>query len=210
MRWATCPLAEAGAELLFQVIADRAEKAAVIITNTLPFSNGRRASQHPPLQGTAGPHHRPRSHPRDRNRVVPLPSHHGTKEENLTKVGQISPSFYFSSATLRRTKTTTLIHSKVGPLFTDRVGPSFVDRSKRRSSHRLATVRRPSTRDESSRRGWLWCRSSTQPEARRSCMGSASAAIATSARFWFMGLVLSCCDRREIGSRWAIVDIHSR
>lgn len=32
------PLADAGAELLFQVIADRAEKAAVIITTNLPFS----------------------------------------------------------------------------------------------------------------------------------------------------------------------------
>ena len=32
------PLAEIGAELLFQVIADRAEKAAVIITTNLPFS----------------------------------------------------------------------------------------------------------------------------------------------------------------------------
>lgn len=32
------PLAEVGAELLFQVIADRAERAAVIITTNLPFS----------------------------------------------------------------------------------------------------------------------------------------------------------------------------
>ena len=32
------PLAEIGAELLFQVIAERAEKAAVIITTNLPFS----------------------------------------------------------------------------------------------------------------------------------------------------------------------------
>jgi DNA replication protein DnaC len=32
------PLAEIGAELLFQVIADRAEKAAVIVTTNLPFS----------------------------------------------------------------------------------------------------------------------------------------------------------------------------
>lgn len=32
------PLAEAGAELLFQVIADRAERAAVILTTNLPFS----------------------------------------------------------------------------------------------------------------------------------------------------------------------------
>ena len=32
------PLAEVGAQMLFQVIADRAEKAAVIITTNLPFS----------------------------------------------------------------------------------------------------------------------------------------------------------------------------
>lgn len=32
------PLAEVGAELLFQIIAERAEKAAVIVTTNLPFS----------------------------------------------------------------------------------------------------------------------------------------------------------------------------
>src|SRR5215471_6768028 len=32
------PLAEVGAEFLFQVIAQRAEKAAVIVTTNLPFS----------------------------------------------------------------------------------------------------------------------------------------------------------------------------
>lgn len=32
------PLAEAGAELLFQIVADRAEKAALILTTNLPFS----------------------------------------------------------------------------------------------------------------------------------------------------------------------------
>jgi DNA replication protein DnaC len=32
------PLAEAGAEFLFQVIAERAEKAAVIVITNLPFS----------------------------------------------------------------------------------------------------------------------------------------------------------------------------
>ena len=35
---ALVPLAEVAAELLFQVIADRAEKAAVIVTTNLPFS----------------------------------------------------------------------------------------------------------------------------------------------------------------------------
>ena len=32
------PLAELGAEFLFQVIAERAEKAAVLLTTNLPFS----------------------------------------------------------------------------------------------------------------------------------------------------------------------------
>ena len=32
------PMAEVGAEFLFQVVADRAEKAAVILTTNLPFS----------------------------------------------------------------------------------------------------------------------------------------------------------------------------
>jgi len=32
------PMAEVGAEYLFQVIADRAEKTAVILTTNLPFS----------------------------------------------------------------------------------------------------------------------------------------------------------------------------
>jgi chromosomal replication initiation ATPase DnaA len=41
------PLAEVAAELLFQVIAERAEKAAIIVTTNLPFSEGRRSSQPP-------------------------------------------------------------------------------------------------------------------------------------------------------------------
>ena len=36
------PLAEVGAEFLFQVIAERAERAAVILTTNLPFQSGRR------------------------------------------------------------------------------------------------------------------------------------------------------------------------
>jgi DNA replication protein DnaC len=35
-------MAELGAEFLFQVIAERAEKAAVILTTNLPFPNGPR------------------------------------------------------------------------------------------------------------------------------------------------------------------------
>ena len=43
------PLVEVGAELLFQVIADRAEKAAVIITTNLPFSEWTQVFTNPRL-----------------------------------------------------------------------------------------------------------------------------------------------------------------
>jgi len=36
--WVYVPLAEVGAKFLFQVIAERAEKTAVIVTTNLPFS----------------------------------------------------------------------------------------------------------------------------------------------------------------------------
>ena len=39
------PLAEVGAEFLFQVVAERAEKAAVVLTTNLPFPSGRRSSR---------------------------------------------------------------------------------------------------------------------------------------------------------------------
>lgn len=43
------PLAEVGAELLFQVIADRAERAALIITTNLPFSEWTQVFPNPRL-----------------------------------------------------------------------------------------------------------------------------------------------------------------
>jgi DNA replication protein DnaC len=43
------PLAEVGAEFLFQVIADRAERAAVILTTNLPFSEWTQVIPHPRL-----------------------------------------------------------------------------------------------------------------------------------------------------------------
>jgi DNA replication protein DnaC len=43
------PLAEIGAELLFQVIAERAEKAAVILTTNLPFSEWTQVIPNPRL-----------------------------------------------------------------------------------------------------------------------------------------------------------------
>ena len=43
------PLAEVGAEFLFQVIAERAEQAAVILTTNLPFSEWTQVIPHPRL-----------------------------------------------------------------------------------------------------------------------------------------------------------------
>lgn len=43
------PLAEVGAEFLFQVIADRAEKAAVVLTTNLPFSEWTQVIPNPRL-----------------------------------------------------------------------------------------------------------------------------------------------------------------
>jgi DNA replication protein DnaC len=43
------PLAEAACELMFQVIADRAEKAAVIVTTNLPFSEWSQVIPNPRL-----------------------------------------------------------------------------------------------------------------------------------------------------------------
>ena len=43
------PLAEIGAEFLFQVIAERAERATLIVTTNLPFSEWTEVSPHPRL-----------------------------------------------------------------------------------------------------------------------------------------------------------------
>jgi DNA replication protein DnaC len=68
------PLAEIGAEFLFQVIAERAEQAAVILTTNLPFSEWTQVIPNA-RQGAARSDHRPRPHPRDRHRLLPLPTH---------------------------------------------------------------------------------------------------------------------------------------
>jgi DNA replication protein DnaC len=62
------PLAEVGAELLFQVIADRAEKAAVIVTTNLPvFRMASSVPQRALVQSHAGPLDGPRTHSGDRD-----------------------------------------------------------------------------------------------------------------------------------------------
>ena len=69
-------LAEVGAELLFQLIAERAEKAAVISHDQPPLlrvDDG--VPQRPPLPGAARPPDGPGAYHRDGHRVVPLPPH---------------------------------------------------------------------------------------------------------------------------------------
>ena len=61
------PLAEVGSEFLFQVIAERAEKAAVIVTTNLPFSEWTQViPECPAVQGADRPNYRSRAHHRDR------------------------------------------------------------------------------------------------------------------------------------------------
>jgi DNA replication protein DnaC len=72
------PLAELGAEFLFQVIAERAERSAVLLTTNLPFSEV--DAGHPEravVQSGVGSHHRPCPHHRDGRRLVPLQAHAG-------------------------------------------------------------------------------------------------------------------------------------
>lgn len=70
------PLAEVGAKLLFQVIAERAEKAALIVTANLPLPrSGRRCFRMPGSARrcwTGGPGDGSRAHSGDRLRFMPL------------------------------------------------------------------------------------------------------------------------------------------
>ena len=81
------PMADLGAEFLFQVIAERAEKAAVI-HNHQPslFRMDPGDPQRPALQGSPRSHHRPSPHHRDRNRQLSLPKNHGERQEQTDRL----------------------------------------------------------------------------------------------------------------------------
>ena len=79
------PLADIGAEFLFQVIAERAERAALIVTTNLPFSEWTHGvSESAAVQGAAGSDHRPGPHHRDRNRIVSLPADDGKEQKAMS------------------------------------------------------------------------------------------------------------------------------
>jgi DNA replication protein DnaC len=76
------PLAEVGAEFLFQVVAERAEKDAVVLTTNLPFSEWTQVIPNARLcKALLESHHRPRSRLGDRHGILSLPSNSGEAEE---------------------------------------------------------------------------------------------------------------------------------
>jgi hypothetical protein len=82
------PLADIGAEFLFQVISDRAERAAIIVTTKLTvFRVDDRVSEPKTLQSAVGSNHGSGAHHRDGSGIVSLPAHDG-KEEEILKHGR--------------------------------------------------------------------------------------------------------------------------
>jgi hypothetical protein len=72
------PLAEVGAEFLFQIVAERAEKAAVVLTTNLPFSEW---TQVIPNGRLCKALRRSSSHPGDGHRILSLPPNRGKTKE---------------------------------------------------------------------------------------------------------------------------------
>jgi DNA replication protein DnaC len=65
------PLSKTGAELLFELISQRYERGATLITSNLPFRRmDRNLRVRAPDRRTARPHHPPRQHPRDERRQL--------------------------------------------------------------------------------------------------------------------------------------------
>jgi hypothetical protein len=76
------PLAEVGAELLLQVVAERAEKAAVILTNQpAVFRVNPRNPQCVVVQSATRSHHGPGANSGNRDRIISLPPHGREAEE---------------------------------------------------------------------------------------------------------------------------------
>ena len=69
------PLAEIGAEFLFQVIAERAEQSAVILTTNLPFSEWTQVIPNARLCKALLDRITDRAHILETYRLLPLPTH---------------------------------------------------------------------------------------------------------------------------------------
>ena len=79
------PLADIGAEFLFQVISERAERAALIVTTNLPFSEWTTVFPNPRLCKALLDRITDRAHIIETgNGIVPLPANDGKEEESLS------------------------------------------------------------------------------------------------------------------------------
>ncbi len=87
------PLADIGAEFLFQVISERAERKAIIVTMNLPFGMDDNVSEPEIVQGAIGPGDRPGAYYRDRDGVLPIPADDGKEEATVRGGGEWSRSF---------------------------------------------------------------------------------------------------------------------
>ena len=66
------PLSKTGAELLFETISQRYERASTLITSNLPFDEWTELFGSERLTGALSlPHHSPRPHPGDERRLIP-------------------------------------------------------------------------------------------------------------------------------------------
>src|SRR5437016_3204472 len=78
---------ETAAEMMFQIIAGRAERAAVIVTTNLPFSEWNHdVSEREVMQGDARPLDRSGAHHRDRKRIVSVSKNAGEKRWQQIKL----------------------------------------------------------------------------------------------------------------------------
>ena len=86
------PMADIGAEFLFQIIAERAEKAAVILTTNLPFSEWTAGcSQRAALQSTARQDHGSGAHHRYRQGIVSIPKEPGKTKTQRVEITAAPP-----------------------------------------------------------------------------------------------------------------------
>jgi DNA replication protein DnaC len=86
------PLAETACELMFQVIADRAEKAAVIVTINLPFSEWSQViySKSAAVQGVDRSADGSGTHHHNRVGLLPVPPHHGAAQGQQIMKGRVA------------------------------------------------------------------------------------------------------------------------
>ncbi len=76
------PFADLGAEFLYQVVSERAERAALIVTSNLGFSEWTQLfAKGPAVQGDGRSGHGSGSHHRHRQGVLPFPADDGRPEE---------------------------------------------------------------------------------------------------------------------------------